>query len=103
MFMSQSCLHLAFAVEGCCQGTSLAAFPAAQLKLCPVLQIAVEGCCHGELDAIYSTLQRLERREQRKIDLLICCGDFQVCLSSRGRTCTEKVGAFSSPILSKRR
>eukprot|EP00884_Botryococcus_braunii_P000315 jgi/Botrbrau1/10284/Bobra.0120s0006.1 len=42
------------------------------------LRIAVEGCCHGELDKIYSTLQLLEEREGKKIDLLICCGDFQV-------------------------
>jgi lariat debranching enzyme len=41
-------------------------------------QIAVEGCCHGELDTIYSTLQHLEQKEGKKIDLLICCGDFQV-------------------------
>ncbi|GLC41533.1 hypothetical protein PLESTB_001000700 [Pleodorina starrii] len=39
--------------------------------------IAVEGCCHGELDKIYATLQLLEQREGKKIDLLICCGDFQ--------------------------
>lgn len=42
------------------------------------LQIAIEGCCHGELDTIYSTLQYLEQKEGKKIDLLICCGDFQV-------------------------
>ena len=42
------------------------------------MQIAVEGCCHGELDKIYETLQHLERREQTQIDMLICCGDFQV-------------------------
>jgi predicted phosphodiesterase len=41
-------------------------------------QIAVEGCCHGELDKIYDTLQLLQQREGRKVDLLICCGDFQV-------------------------
>lgn len=32
---------------------------------------------HGELDIVYATLQDLERRENVKIDLLICCGDFQ--------------------------
>jgi predicted phosphodiesterase len=42
------------------------------------LQIAIEGCCHGELDNIYGTLQHLEQREGKKIDLLISCGDFQV-------------------------
>ncbi|KXZ49477.1 hypothetical protein GPECTOR_21g703 [Gonium pectorale] len=41
------------------------------------ITIAVEGCGHGELDKIYATLQHLEQREGKKIDLLICCGDFQ--------------------------
>lgn len=40
-------------------------------------QIAIEGCCHGELDKIYGAMQRLEEKENIKIDLLICCGDFQ--------------------------
>ena len=41
-------------------------------------QIAIEGCAHGELDIIYATLQEMERVENIKIDLLLCCGDFQV-------------------------
>lgn len=41
------------------------------------LQVAVEGCCHGELDKIYETLKYIEGTDGRKIDLLICCGDFQ--------------------------
>lgn len=41
-------------------------------------KVAVEGCCHGEMDIIYATLKRLEETEGVKIDLLICCGDFQV-------------------------
>jgi lariat debranching enzyme len=41
-------------------------------------QIAVEGCGHGDLDKIYDTMQLMEQREGIKIDLLICCGDFQV-------------------------
>ena len=45
-------------------------------------QIAVEGCCHGSLDKIYEVLTTAEQREGCKIDLLICCGDFQVQLSS---------------------
>ena len=40
-------------------------------------QVAVEGCCHGDLDKIYGTMQHLERMSGKKIDLLICCGDFQ--------------------------
>ena len=43
-------------------------------------QIAVEGCCHGDLDKIYATLQAMENAERRTIDLLICCGDFQVAI-----------------------
>ena len=37
----------------------------------------MEGCCHGDLDKIYGTMQQLERLGGKKIDLLICCGDFQ--------------------------
>jgi lariat debranching enzyme len=39
--------------------------------------IAVEGCCHGELDKIYETLGFIEKEHGRKVDLLLCCGDFQ--------------------------
>ncbi|XP_049848881.1 lariat debranching enzyme A-like [Schistocerca gregaria] len=41
------------------------------------MKIAVEGCAHGELDAIYETLTYIMEKEGIKIDLLICCGDFQ--------------------------
>ena len=41
------------------------------------MKIAVEGCAHGELDNIYNALENIQRRDNVKIDLLICCGDFQ--------------------------
>ena len=41
------------------------------------LRIAVQGCAHGELDAIYETIAEMERSQGIKIDLLLCCGDFQ--------------------------
>ncbi len=42
------------------------------------LRVVVEGCCHGELDQIYASIQRLEGEQgSQKVDLLICCGDFQ--------------------------
>ncbi|KAK9270724.1 hypothetical protein L1049_026307 [Liquidambar formosana] len=41
------------------------------------MRIAVEGCMHGDLDNVYSTLLYLEKVENTKIDLLLCCGDFQ--------------------------
>lgn len=46
--------------------------------VCVPIQVAFEGCCHGELDTIYATLKLLEVKENKKIDLLVCCGDFQV-------------------------
>ena len=41
------------------------------------IQIAVEGCCHGQLDDIYASIQDAERQTGQKVDLLLCCGDFQ--------------------------
>ena len=41
------------------------------------MKVAIEGCGHGELDKIYGAMQQLEWQEGIKIDLLICCGDFQ--------------------------
>ncbi|KAH7622228.1 putative Lariat debranching enzyme [Nannochloris sp. 'desiccata'] len=41
------------------------------------LRIAVEGCGHGELDKIYETVQYMEQRDGKKVDLVLCCGDFQ--------------------------
>ena len=45
--------------------------------------VAVEGCGHGELDQIYESLEYTEKQYGRKVQLLICCGDFQVPLASR--------------------
>lgn len=41
------------------------------------MKIAIEGCAHGELEKIYDCIQTIQDRENIKIDLLICCGDFQ--------------------------
>lgn len=41
------------------------------------MKIAVEGCAHGQLEKIYECIETIQRRERIKIDLLICCGDFQ--------------------------
>lgn len=41
------------------------------------MKIAVEGCAHGELEKIYDTIEFIEKKEGYKVDLLICCGDFQ--------------------------
>jgi lariat debranching enzyme len=41
------------------------------------VSIAIEGCCHGELDMVYERIQQHEKKTGQKIDLLLCCGDFQ--------------------------
>ena len=39
--------------------------------------IAIEGCSHGALDTIYTRIQEYERTSGNKIEVLLCCGDFQ--------------------------
>ncbi|CAG9761545.1 unnamed protein product [Ceutorhynchus assimilis] len=51
------------------------------------MKIAVEGCAHGELERIYATISSLEQRQNIKIDLLICCGDFQASRNAEDLTC----------------
>lgn len=41
------------------------------------MKIAIEGCCHGEIETIYNSLVNIERLTNSKIDLLICCGDYE--------------------------
>jgi len=41
------------------------------------MKIAIEGCAHGELNKIYESILYIQEREKIKVDLLICCGDFQ--------------------------
>lgn len=51
------------------------------------MKIAVEGCAHGELEKIYEAIQHLENQEGIKIDLLICCGDFQATRNKQDLRC----------------
>ena len=41
------------------------------------MHIAIEGCAHGELESIYASIATIEEKHDLKVDLLICCGDFQ--------------------------
>ena len=41
------------------------------------MKIAVEGCAHGDLNKIYDTILAIQKSDKIKVDLLICCGDFQ--------------------------
>lgn len=49
--------------------------------------IAVEGCAHGELQQIYQAVLGLERQRNVKVDLLICCGDFQAVRNEADLLC----------------
>lgn len=41
------------------------------------MKVAVVGCAHGEVEKIYETLQSIENDIHCRVDLLLCCGDFQ--------------------------
>ncbi|CAM1307849.1 DBR1 (predicted) [Pycnogonum litorale] len=51
------------------------------------MKIAVEGCAHGELDKIYESVATLEKENNFKVDLLICCGDFQAVRNASDLRC----------------
>lgn len=51
------------------------------------MKIAVEGCCHGELDAIYSHVQELEKRNNYTVDALLICGDFEAVRNHQDLEC----------------
>ncbi|KAJ1607537.1 Dbr1p-like RNA lariat debranching enzyme [Cryptosporidium canis] len=41
------------------------------------MKIAVLGCCHGELNRLYEDVDKYERENNVKVDIIICCGDMQ--------------------------
>lgn len=51
------------------------------------MKVAVEGCAHGELEKIYDTIAFLEEKDGVKVDLLICCGDFQSTRNTQDLQC----------------
>lgn len=51
------------------------------------MKVAVEGCCHGELDKIYESISYLENKDGVKVDLLLCCGDFQAVRNEGDMKC----------------
>uniref|UniRef100_A0A1X7TN38 Calcineurin-like phosphoesterase domain-containing protein n=1 Tax=Amphimedon queenslandica TaxID=400682 RepID=A0A1X7TN38_AMPQE len=62
--------------------------------------IAIEGYCHGKLDLIYDKLLKIQEREGIKIDLLLCCGDFQAIRDQDDLNCMavpdkyKEIGSF---------
>ncbi|XP_008211009.1 lariat debranching enzyme [Nasonia vitripennis] len=51
------------------------------------MRIAIEGCAHGELESIYDAIIESEKVDGKKVDLLICCGDFQATRNLRDLKC----------------
>lgn len=49
--------------------------------------IAIEGCAHGDLDNIYASIAETERANGIKVDLLLCCGDFQAARNMSDLMC----------------
>jgi predicted phosphodiesterase len=41
------------------------------------LLVAIVGCSHGELEIIFNEVKK-QNETGDKIDILLCCGDFQV-------------------------
>eukprot|EP00033_Pygsuia_biforma_P002541 GCRY01002812.1.p1 GENE.GCRY01002812.1~~GCRY01002812.1.p1 ORF type:complete len:287 (+),score=26.69 GCRY01002812.1:52-912(+) len=52
-----------------------------------MVKIVIEGCAHGELDNIYDSIRLLEEKQGTKVDLLICCGDFQAVRNEGDLSC----------------
>ena len=42
------------------------------------MNVAVVGCLHGKLEFLYEELADWEKRSGKKVDFILCCGDFQV-------------------------
>jgi hypothetical protein len=53
------------------------------------LRVAIVGCTHGELDMLYRAIAACDAQaaDGRRVDLLICCGDFQACRNEGDLSC----------------
>lgn len=61
------------------------------------MKIAIQGCTHGDLDLTYKHLDVIAKKEKFKIDLLICCGDFQANRNQddlKSMACPKKYAAM---------
>ncbi|KAH9259963.1 hypothetical protein BASA81_001723 [Batrachochytrium salamandrivorans] len=41
------------------------------------MKVCVIGCVHGEIDDLYSAVRETEEKMGAKVDVVLCCGDFQ--------------------------
>eukprot|EP00658_Telonema_sp_P-2_P056823 TRINITY_DN45274_c0_g1_i1.p1 TRINITY_DN45274_c0_g1~~TRINITY_DN45274_c0_g1_i1.p1 ORF type:complete len:140 (+),score=46.29 TRINITY_DN45274_c0_g1_i1:191-610(+) len=54
------------------------------------------GCAHGDLTSIYNALAHTERSAGIKVDLLICCGDFQAVRNHQDLQCVAVPDKYRS-------
>eukprot|EP01126_Amoeba_proteus_P043403 TRINITY_DN4761_c0_g2_i8.p1 TRINITY_DN4761_c0_g2~~TRINITY_DN4761_c0_g2_i8.p1 ORF type:complete len:448 (+),score=80.20 TRINITY_DN4761_c0_g2_i8:78-1421(+) len=51
------------------------------------INIAVVGCTHGQLDEIYQSINEIEEKQKKKVDLVLCCGDFEAVRNEHDLSC----------------
>ncbi len=51
------------------------------------MRVAVEGCSHGCLDQIYASVLELDRKDGKRTDLLLLCGDVQTLRNASDLHC----------------
>ena len=51
------------------------------------VRCAVVGCTHGSLDKVYEAIQTVNQSSDHKVDLLLCCGDFQAVRNEKDLEC----------------
>lgn len=54
------------------------------------MHIAIVGCIHGALEEIYGAIAESELQGGPKVDLLICCGDFQTIRNLNDLLCMAR-------------
>ncbi|KAG4067921.1 hypothetical protein HA402_010607 [Bradysia odoriphaga] len=47
------------------------------------MKVAIAGCIHGDVERMYKVLESIENEQDCKVDLLLCCGDFQAVRDER--------------------
>ncbi|TRY68852.1 hypothetical protein TCAL_03215 [Tigriopus californicus] len=54
------------------------------------MHIAIDGCAHGALEETYAAIAECQAQTGQKIDLLLCCGDFQSVRNLRDLLCMAR-------------
>lgn len=77
LFKMSSLVHHFFNVKGGVTERTAPSSSGGATETFANLHVAVVGCCHGELDKIYLACSDHEVSSGKRIDFVICAGDFQ--------------------------